>query len=427
MSKRILVFPCGSEIGLEIHRAMRHSRHFELVGGASTDDHGRFVYEEFLGNLPFHDDPTFPARMAEVIREHRIDAVYPTMDAVAETLQNLAGRLGVRVIGSDARATALCASKRATYDLVAGSIPLPGTYLALSDVEIYPIFIKPDRGYGARNCLRADTEEAAHEFVSRAKPGEILLLEYLPGREWTVDCFTDRHGVLRFHGVRQRNRISNGISVNTSPSEEFAEEFAHWAQAINDLLKPRGAWFFQARQDTAGLPRLLEIAARLGGSSGLFRCQGVNFALLSAFDAFEHDVEIALNTYRIELDRALGNRYKVHIDYSHVFVDLDDCLVVHGRLNHQLVGFLYQALAAGKRLTLITRHAQDPAETLRKLRLRDLFDQIVHITDGSPKSAYIVTADAILIDDSFAERHEVALRCGIPTFSPDMIEALLHS
>lgn len=427
MSKRVLVFPCGSEIGLEIHRAMCHSTHFDLIGASSVDDHGRFVYEVYLGDLPVHDSPRFLEQLLPIIVRQRIDAIYPTMDAVAETLQNLAGRLGIRVIGSDARATALCASKNATYDLLSHRIPLPRRYVSLSDVEAFPVFIKPDRGYGARNSLRADTLDAARTFLARAHPDVMLLLEYLPGREWTVDCFTDRHGTLRFHGVRRRNRISNGVSVNTSPSEDFAEEFAHWAHTINGLLKPRGAWFFQAREDSLGQPRLLEVAARLGGSSGLFRCQGINFALLSAFDAFEQDVEIALNAYWIELDRALDNRYKIEIHYTDVFVDLDDCLLARGRLNHQLVCFLYQALSAGKRLTLITRHAQDPAETLRELRLRELFDEVVHITDGRPKSAYIVTADAILIDDSFAERHEVALRCGIPTFSPDMIEALLHS
>lgn len=424
MSKRILVFPCGSEIGLEIHRAMRHSKHFELVGGASTNDHGRFVYEEVLGDLPFHDDPAFPARLAETLHEYRIDAVYPTMDAVAETLQSLAARLHVRVIGSNARATALCASKSATYDLLAGNIPLPRRYPTLSEVDSYPIFIKPDRGYGARNCLRADTPDAAQAFIARATQGEMLLLEYLPGREWTVDCFTDRHGMLRFHGVRQRNRISNGISVNTSPSEDFAEEFARWAQAINDLLKPRGAWFFQARQDTTEQPRLLEVAARLGGSSGLFRCQGVNFALLSAFDAFDHDVRIATNAYNIELDRALGNHYKVGICYTDIFVDLDDCLVIRGRLNHQLVGFLYKAVGDGKRITLLTRHAQNLEETIRRLRIRELFDHIKHITDDTPKSAYIDAPAAIFIDDSFAERSDVARRLGIPVFAPDMVECL---
>jgi hypothetical protein len=49
--KKILVFPCGSEIGLEIYRAMRYSTHFTLAGASSVDDHGKFVYEEYYGGL----------------------------------------------------------------------------------------------------------------------------------------------------------------------------------------------------------------------------------------------------------------------------------------------------------------------------------------------------------------------------------------
>lgn len=423
--KRIFVFPCGSEIGLEIHRAMSYSAHFALVGGSSVDDHGRFVYEEYVGGLPFHDSPDFADRITTIVREHRIDAIYPTMDAVAETLQDLACRLGILVIGSNAGATTLCASKQATYELLAGLIPTPARYPSLESIESYPVFIKPDRGYGARNCLLANTRQAAEAFLASQRANATLLLEYLPGKEWTVDCFTDRHGALRFHGVRQRSRISNGISVNTSPTAEFAGEFANWALAINGIVKPRGAWFFQAKLDAAGQPKLLEVAARLGGSSGLFRCQGVNFALLSAFDAFGQDIEIAPNTYSIELDRALDNRYKTNIQYTRVFVDLDDCLLVRGRLNHQLVGFLYKACGDGKRITLLTRHASPPGETLHRLRIHELFDDIVHITDSRPKSDLISGEGAIFIDDSFQERNEVARRHRIPVFSPDMVECLI--
>lgn len=425
MSKRILVFPCGSEIGLEIHRALRYSTHFELIGGSSTDDHGRFVYDEYIGGLPYHDALDFAARIAKVVTEYRIDAIYPTMDAVAETLQNLAGSLGIPVIGSSAHTTAVCASKSATYDVLAGRIPLPVRYRSLDEVMDFPVFIKPDRGYGARNSLLASSREAGRVFLVQTQPSPMLILEYLPGREWTVDCFSDQHRRLLFQHARSRSRISNGISVNTSPSDDFADLFAAWARDINDLLQPRGAWFFQAKQDAAGQPRLLEVAARLGGSSGLFRCMGVNFALLSVFDAFGVDVAIRPNAYRIELDRALGSRYRVDIDYTHVFVDLDDCLVIRGQLNHQLVAFLYKACNEGRRLTLLTRHAGDPHETLRRLRIHQLFDDIVHITDDRPKSDYITGPQSIFIDDSFRERNEVFRRHGIAVFAPDMIECLL--
>ena len=48
--KRILVFPCGSEIALEIYRSLKYSIHFELVGASSIDDHGKFVYKEYIGD-----------------------------------------------------------------------------------------------------------------------------------------------------------------------------------------------------------------------------------------------------------------------------------------------------------------------------------------------------------------------------------------
>lgn len=426
MTKRILVFPCGSEIGLEIHRSLRFSAHFELVGASSIDDHGRFVFEEYIGGLPFHDHNEFLATLTRILRDFRIDAIYPTMDAVAETLVALGEQLNCLVIGSDLHATTLCASKDATYDLLEGLVPLPMRYAAAEAVTQYPIFIKPIRGYGARDSQYATNLGAAQDFLRRHPDRAMLIQEYLPGREWTVDCFSDRHGVLRFHAARGRDRISNGISVRTSPSKEYEAEFSDWAQRIHNAVRPRGAWFFQAREDRQGQPRLLEVAARLGGSSGLFRCMGVNFAMLTAFDAFGQDVSIATNSYSVTLDRALGNRYLIaDLNYTHVYVDLDDCLILRGAVNPQLVGFLYKAIAEGKGVTLLTRHASPISQTLRIHRIEKLFDRIVHLTSGEKKSEYIHHPMAIFIDDSFAERLEVAERLHIPVFAPDMVEALI--
>ncbi|MGB3424342.1 MAG: ATP-grasp domain-containing protein [Castellaniella sp.] len=424
MSKRILVFPCGSEIGLEIHRALRYSTHFDLVGASSVDDHGRFVYEDYVGDLPYHNAPDFASRLAEIIKTHRIDVVYPTMDAVAETLQDLAESLGVCVIGSRPETTRICASKTLTYDALDGLVATPLRYRDLAEVPSYPVFIKPDRGYGSRHAARADHAQQAATLLARHQDRDMLILEYLPGREWTIDCFSDRHGSLLFHAARGRDRVSNGISVNTSPSTEFIELFADWAGAINQRLRPRGAWFFQAKLDHAGRPRLLEVAARFAGSSALQRGLGVNLPLLSAFDALDWPVSIAANDYPIELDRALDNRFRIRLDYRHVYVDLDDCLLIKGRINTALLAFLYKAIDDGCTITLLTRHAENLNETLRRTRLESVFDRIVHITDGGPKADHIDRLPAIFIDDSFREREAVARQRGIPVFSPDMVEAL---
>jgi hypothetical protein len=424
--KTILVFPCGSEVGLEIHRSLSFSTHFELVGASSADDHGRFIYKKYAGGLPFHNDPNFEDAITEVIKKYKIDCLYPAMDAVAVTLHRISKKLGLKIIGSSYEATKICASKKLTYAALDNLIPLPKVFNSLADTKKFPVFIKPDVGYGSRNTLCAKNSEMGTDFLNRFTTDSMLILEYLPGEEWTIDCFSDRNGNLLFHGARNRQRISNGISVRTTPSIKYEKEFSRWAKKIQSKIKLRGAWFFQAKINDEGHPRLLEVAARLGGSSALFRCKGVNFALLSAYDSFDYDVSIIPNCYAIELDRALSNRYKIDLQYTSIYTDLDDCLIIRDSLNLSLINLIYKAHAEKKTIKLITRHAGDLSETLKKYRIENLFDEIIHLkSNKEKKSDYICDKNSIFIDDSHTERLEVKKRLGISTFSPDMIECLL--
>jgi hypothetical protein len=83
-NKKILVFPCGSEVALEIYRSLEHSIHFTLIGANSIDDHGKFVYKNYIGGLPFLHDESFIEKLKQVIIDHQIDAVYPATDSTIE-------------------------------------------------------------------------------------------------------------------------------------------------------------------------------------------------------------------------------------------------------------------------------------------------------------------------------------------------------
>ena len=302
--KNILVFPCGSEIGLEIQRSLKFSTYFHLIGGSSVHDHGEYVYDDYIGDIPQIRDNNFITVLREKICNYKIDAVYPAMDSVISVLKKNEKELGCKVITSCYETTAICLSKRKTYEKIKGVVRVPYIYSTDSVIK-YPIFAKPSVGYGAKGTKKILNKNDLMAFLAD-KNEDYLLLEYLPGREYTIDCFTDRHGCLQYATARQRNRIRNGISVNTSFVEQ-QEIFYSFAKRINEAISFRGAWFTQVKETESGELCLLEIAARFGGSSGLARPLGVNFAQLSLFDAFDYDVEILKNDFDVIMDRKCKN------------------------------------------------------------------------------------------------------------------------
>lgn len=420
----ILVFPCGSEIGLDIYSSVCYSTYFHLIGGSSVDDHGRFVYEDYIPDIPFANTPEFIPAMSRIVKERHIDAIYPAMDLVITILKEHEEELGCRVVASPIETTQICLSKELTYMKLEGCILIPKVFDPLNvPVDEFPVFAKPKIGYGAKGTKKLNNQEEVDSFVKGKQ--DILILEYLPGEEFTVDCFTDKEGKPLYSAARKRNRVKDGISVNTFFVDE-QEEFNRITEIINSKIKFRGAWFYQVKRDRKGQLRLLEIASRLGGSSLLSRAVGVNFALLSLFDAFDYNVVVFKNDYKVELDRALENKYKTDIEFDSVYCDYDDCLILDKtRVNIDLVKFLYQCVNQGKKIYLLSKHDGDLKKELIDFRLDHLFDKVIHIEKDADKADYIKCQQAIFIDDSNAERVNIKNRLNLPVFSPEMIDVLI--
>jgi len=423
IKKRILVFPCGSEIGLEIHNALEYSRHVELYGGSSVDDHGNFVYKNYIGGLPFIYDKNFISKLNKIITEYKIDYIYPAHDDVVYKLAKNEKKIACKLIGPTDKTAEICRFKAKTYEFFKNLLPVPKVYENATEIKRYPVFLKPNAGQGSRGTFVANNKDEVEHYLRRDK--SLLILEFLPGREYTVDCFTNRNGKLLFAGPRVRARIQNGISVNTFPVKN-KHTFINYAEIINSNLKLRGAWFFQVKRNSYGKLVLLEIANRIAGSMALYRNLGINFPLLTIYDMSGINVRILQNNYRIELDRALANRFKIYLDYDEVYVDLDDCLLIKQNLNTRLISFLFQCVNNNKKIYLITRRARNLGDILQKYRINHLFDKIYKIDNKQAKSDLIKNSKAIFIDDSFAERLEVYTKKRIPVFSVDAIECLLE-
>jgi len=424
----VLVFPCGSEIALEIHAALRACKGMRLHGASSADDHGEFVYARYRCiDADARDGEALLSALNALIDEWAIDIVLPAHDSVIPLLAEAGAALHAPATVPDAATARLCRDKHLTYDRLAplGFVP---TRVRGLDTQ-YPIFAKPAIGQGSQGAERVD--DAARHQALLGSGIDYVFAEYLPGEEYTIDCISDARGALLHAAPRRRTRVRNGIAVRTSaaPHDEALQAMA---QAIADALRLRGAWFFQARRDASGRPKLLEVAPRIAGSMGLSRQRGINYPLLGILAHLDQPFRVLAQELPVEMDRALHSRFRSSLAYARIYLDLDDTLLLDGRVNPTLVALLYQWRAAGKAIVLLTRHAGCPSATLAAHHIHEgLFERIVHLTDGSPKSAAIDPAElsggAIFIDDAFRERHDVHSRHGLPVFDLDAVEQLLDA
>lgn len=304
-NRRVLIFPAGTEIGLTIRDSLRHMPGIELWGGTSADDHTRFAYKNHVGGFPYVADPCFVDMIASQCELLGIDYIYPAHDDVLYLLAKHRDRIPAEVVAPDFETVDICRNKSKTYK----SFPeiSPFVYAPNQMPTMYPVFVKPDTGQGSRGAHKVNDSREWSTY--NQQPGN-LTLEYLPGPEFTVDCFTDRSGTLRFCEGRSRTRIKNGIAVRTE--RVVNPMFEKLALNISHRLPMRGQWFFQLKEDKYGRLKLLEIAPRPAGSSILWTAHGVWLPQLALMDFMGMDYEIKFDERRIEMDRALGYRFYYH-------------------------------------------------------------------------------------------------------------------
>lgn len=421
----IMVFPCGSEIGLELHRSLKDIRFINLFGASSVDDHGMYVYKNYIGDIPFITADNFISRLNEEIDKNKIDFIFPALDSVIAALSSKRNELHAKLLTCSDDAVQICRSKSKTYARLAGCDFLPKIYKSPEDVENYPVIIKPAESQGSQGFMILENESSLiRELECRA--AEQVVCEYLPGEEYTIDCFTDRFGKLRYASCRNRHRIKNGISVNSSltkPDDKILEI----AEEINSKMEFRGVWFFQLKRNTVGDYRLLECATRVAGTMCVERAAGVNLALLTVFDALDYDVGVEQQLSTVTVDRALCNVFNLNIDYDELYLDFDDTLIVHDKVNLNALKLVYQCVQKGIKVILLTRHETDVREDMKVYRIfPELFDEIVCIPRSEKKIDHVSPSKkAIFIDDSFAERKFMSDKFGILSFGVDAIEALL--
>ncbi len=331
----ILTTGAGSPGAAGIFRALRtgargEGRNLKIITCDMDSDAYGFHLADGYHVIPAGTEPNFINNIIEICRKEKPDLLFSWVDPellpIAENREFIE-ESGARVLISDADAIETCIDKSKVYKLAAelGIAPEFRITDNHKDFETAvralgypnnPVCFKPAKSYGGRGFrvlepgsdrlkaffnekpdnTRTTLEDILTIFEGTELP-RLMVMEYLPGKEYTVDMLLDREGKPVITIPRIRSRVKLGIS-NIARLEKN-EAVIGAAENITGALKLRYNANIQFKLDNKGRPKLIEVQPRLAGTTAASVGAGANLPWLAAKLALGEEIrkpEINWNT-----------------------------------------------------------------------------------------------------------------------------------
>lgn len=220
--------------------------------------------------VPSSSEQGFMDSILEICRKENVKLLIPTRDdellLFAKNRQNFEEQ-GISVMVSSPNVIETCRDKYKFYQfLKQGNIPTPTTYIPseidLKALNTYPLLIKSRYGAGSKNVFKVDGVEELQCFVHYV--ADPLIQEFLMGKEYTIDVFSDFDGNVITVVPRERIEIVSGESYKgiTVEDTKMVEQAKYLAEKLGTI----GHITIQCIKDRA-VTKFIEVNPRFGGGA----------------------------------------------------------------------------------------------------------------------------------------------------------------
>lgn len=333
--KNVLITGAGSPGGPGIIKSI-HQKY--TVHGADADPKatGKGLCSVFH-TIPKASNKNFIQELLAIVETHHIHVLIPLVTKELELFSShiLAfEKLNCKVVVNALTSLQICNNKNYLLQKIqAAGLEIP-EYIAVNNVQDlanaskelnYPektICVKPSESNGMRGfrIINSSIDRAA--LFWNEKPNnahctmeelrqilgvafrEILVMEYLPGKEYTVDCIAHR-GKAKLILPRERLRINNGISTRGKFVNHTG--IIDYCTRIIELFDLHGPIGVQLKEDANGIPKMLEINPRLQGTTVSAEGLGINIPDISIQQALGTEPE--LNGGELDWGKEFGRYY----------------------------------------------------------------------------------------------------------------------
>lgn len=310
----ILTSACGAPTTPGKLKCYRNNgeRKIRIVGVDMSDDPTNKYIVDAYHQVPPITDPNYIDIIIDICKKEKVDIYFPNISAevsLASKRLNDFKKNNIIVSISNIDSVNIANNKLATYKtLQDAGIPVPKFYGVHSVDDFvegckymgYPeksVCIKIVNGSGSRGVRIIDAKKSRYNIFAHEKPNsfytsyddminilrepenldELMLVEYMPGNEYSVDILADNGEVLFMVG--RENIVSQMSIAQVSILSPDTEAYAI-SKAITKLLAFDGNIGYDFMRDDSGRAVLMDINPRQTATMSVIAAGGVNLPYL---------------------------------------------------------------------------------------------------------------------------------------------------
>jgi carbamoylphosphate synthase large subunit len=286
MAARLLILGAGSGASNNLIRSLRSGEPSLFIVGCHDD---RFVLKKSPADrnylVPLSSQREFPRALQRIVKAERIDLLVPDSDADVLVISELRGQIPCRIFLPPKAVIKRCQDKYVlTRFLRRRGIPAPLTYSITDLDEIETIFrrLAPQSqlwcriraGTGSLGAIPVRSPEQVRSWIMywqemRGVPeGSFTLSEYLPGRDFCVQCLWNEGTLILTKMAERLSYIDSGSpsGVSSTPAlakTAFEPHIMNVCATAVQALDPKvsGVFFVDIKESADKRPCITEINA----------------------------------------------------------------------------------------------------------------------------------------------------------------------
>jgi carbamoyl-phosphate synthase large subunit len=282
---RVLVTGAGGPAAIAAMKSLRAEESVDLLA-ADMDPWaaGLYLVPSWARTLiPAGAAPDFTEALLARCLTLGVDVILPTVDAELRPLahaREMFKAADIDLLLAPATALEIILDKLTLVRQCDGVVRVPRTELFGPYVDpaswTYPVVVKPREGSGSRGVMIVDS---AAELAALERSAALIVQDFLPGEEYSVDVLADGNGRVVASVPRLRARVDSGVSVGGRTVHD--PEVEAFGRAVAQATGVTFVANVQCKRDASGAPALLEVNPRMPGTLGLTIASGVDMPRLA--------------------------------------------------------------------------------------------------------------------------------------------------